>query len=248
MKNHILSLFSTGHIKKTIILFVIAALLIIFSLIIGISDNLPMIAMLLAGIIILFISVFHPWKKARSYAILSTICLLILILDFLFPFISEGIAMSVGFVCLAGVFAGIIGIFTHLKEWKRLPYSGASLSIVALGILVSTIIPSLKGILAPGTEWILIGIQLLITISLFGIGIMNKREHRVTKAILIIVAVVLIILCIWGFYASRWPTDEIRKTFQTLMIRIYAVMEIIIASLSLYACKLKINFALFAKH
>jgi hypothetical protein len=237
MAKHILSLFESDKIRLTIIFFVIAALLISISLIIGISDNLPMIAMLFAGLIFLFFAVLHPFKEVKSFGILGIVCLLILILDFISPFISEGIAMSAGFVCLAGVVTGIIGVFSRLKDWKRLPYAGASLSIIALGIIISTIIPSLKGIIAPLSDWILIGTQLLITISLFGVGIMNKKDHFITKTLLIICTVVLIALIIWALYASRWPTDEIRKTFHILMIRIYAGIEFIIALLTLYACK-----------
>jgi hypothetical protein len=237
MTKHITSLFESDKIRLTIILFVIAALLILISLLSGISDNLPMITMLFAGIIFLFFAVLHPWKKSKSFVILGAVCLLILILDFISPFINEGFAMSAGFVCLAGVITGIIGIFSRLKDWKRLPYAGASLSIIALGIIISTIIPSLKGIIPLSSEWILIGTQLVITISLFAVGKMNRKENLVAKAILIICAVVLIILSIWAFYASQWPTDEIRKTFDTLMIRIYAFLEIIIAVFTLYACK-----------
>jgi hypothetical protein len=237
MKNHILSLFSPGQIRKTIILFAISALLIIASLLAGINDNIPMIAMFFAGIIFLIFSLLHTWQNASTFGILAVVCLVILTIDFLFPFISEGIAMSVGFVCLAGIIAGIIGIFTRLKNWKRLPYAGASLSIIALGIILTTVIPALKGIIHPGSGWILIGIQLLITIFLFVIGTMNKKAQLQTKAILIIVAIFLILMGVWGFYASPWPTDEIRKTFDTLMIRIFAVIELIIAALTLYACK-----------
>jgi hypothetical protein len=236
MKKHFISLFGSNQIRKTAILFSISALLISVSLIVGTSDNIPMITMLLAGIIFLFFTVLHPWEKAASFAVLTVGCLVILALDFIWPFINEDVAMAAGFGCLAGIMTGIIGIFTRVKSWKRLPYSGALLSVIALGIIITTVIPSLKGIITLTSEWLLIGIQLLITISLFGIGIINKSDLPINKIMLVVLAAILILLGIWGFYVSKWPVDEIRKTFDTLMIRIFSVIEIIIALLSLYAC------------
>jgi hypothetical protein len=241
MKKHFISLFGSNRIRKTAILFSISALLISVSLIVGTSDNIPMITMLLAGIIFLFFTVLHPWEKAASFAVLTVVCFVILALDFMWPFINEDVAMTAGFGCLAGIMTGIIGIFTRVKSWKRLPYSGALLSVIALGIIITTVIPSLKGIITLTSEWLLIGIQLLITISLFGIGIINKNDHRINKIMLVVLAVILILLSIWGFYVSKWPVDEIRKTFDTLMIKIFSGIEIIIALLSLYACNRSYN-------
>jgi hypothetical protein len=241
MKKHFISLFGSSRIKKTAILFSISALLISVSLIAGTSDNIPMITMLLAGIIFLFFTVLHPWEKAASFAVLTGVCFVILALDFIWPFINEDVAMTAGFGCLAGILTGIIGIFTRVQSWKRLPYSGALLSFIALGIIITTVIPSLKGIITLTSERLLIGIQLLITISLLGIGVINKSDHRINKIMLVVIAVILILLGIWGFLVSRLPVDEIRKTFDTLMIRIFSVIEIIIALLSLYACNRGIN-------
>ena len=60
MKKHFISIFDSSHLKWTISLFTIAVLFIIVSSLGGINDNLPVIAMLLIGIIILFFAVFHP--------------------------------------------------------------------------------------------------------------------------------------------------------------------------------------------
>jgi hypothetical protein len=120
MKKHFISLFDRTHLKRTIYLFIIAVSLIIISSLVGISDNLPMIAMLLSGIIILFFSVLHPWKKASNYAILAGVCTGILFLEWLGitilakmnkdEYLSEGIAMGVAFlICVPGIFVGIIG-------------------------------------------------------------------------------------------------------------------------------------------
>jgi hypothetical protein len=75
-----------------------------------------MIAMLLIGIVLFFFAVLHLWEKSAYYAILAAVCLVIIILDFKWPFISEGIAMTAGLVCFAGIIAGIIGIFRFRKS------------------------------------------------------------------------------------------------------------------------------------
>ena len=120
MKKHFISLFNSAHLKRTIALFVFAALFIIISSLVGISDNLPMIAMLLTGIILLFFAVLHPWEKAVNYGILAGLCVGILILEWLGisilakmhldKYLSEGIAMGVAFfICVPGILVGIIG-------------------------------------------------------------------------------------------------------------------------------------------
>jgi hypothetical protein len=120
MKNHFISLFAVDNIRKTIIFFVIAALCIIISSLVGISDNLPMIAMLLTGIIFLFFAVLHPWNKAYNYGFLAVVCVVILVLEglgimilakmHLDKYLSEGIAMGVAFlICVPGILVGITG-------------------------------------------------------------------------------------------------------------------------------------------
>lgn len=120
MKKHFISLFNSSHLKWTVSLFTIALLLILIAILVGTSDNLPMIALLLIGIIILFFAVLHPWKKAGNYGILAGICLGILLLEWLGihilasmnlnKYLSEDIAMGVAFlICVPGILVGIIG-------------------------------------------------------------------------------------------------------------------------------------------
>jgi hypothetical protein len=120
MKKHFLSLFDRVHLKWTISLFAIGVLLIIIASLVGVSDNIPMIAMFLTGIIFLFFAVLHPWENAINYGILALVCIGILILEWLGihilasmhlnQFLSEGIAMGVAFlVCVPGILVGIIG-------------------------------------------------------------------------------------------------------------------------------------------
>jgi len=120
MKKHFISLFDSSHLKWTISLFTIAVLLIITAILVGTTDNLPMIAILLVGIIILFFALLHPWEKASNYGILAGVCIGILLLEWLGihilasmhlnQYLSEGIAMGVAFlICVPGILVGIIG-------------------------------------------------------------------------------------------------------------------------------------------
>jgi len=98
----------------------IAFLLIGTAILVDPTDNLPMIAMLLIGIIILFFAVLHPWVKAGNYGILAGVCTGILLMEWigihilsaihLNDYISEGIAMGVAFlICVPGILVGITG-------------------------------------------------------------------------------------------------------------------------------------------
>jgi len=120
MKKHFLSLFDPEHLRLTLSLFSAAILLMIVSQIMGINDNLPGIAMLLAGIILLYFSVLHPWRKLEYWAILIGVCVGILLLEWLGihllvrlkfeKYVSEAIGMIVAFfICLPGIVTGIIG-------------------------------------------------------------------------------------------------------------------------------------------
>ena len=198
-----------------------------------------MIAMLLAGLILLYFGILPAWEKASWFAILTAILIVILVIDFIWPFISEGFAMSVGFMCLAGIIAGIIGIFTRINGCPRLPFTASLVSLLALGIISTILDNPLFERIAPITEWILIiGSQIFITILLLSIALINKRERQSTKAMLLVATLVLILLSIWGFYASTWQYGEAvnSKEFTKLIFRIFGSIEIIIASLLLFAC------------
>jgi hypothetical protein len=101
-------------------LFSSSVILIIGSQIAGITDNLPGIAMLITGIMLLYFSVLHPWRKVENYAILIGVCVGILLLEWigiqllfrlkLTKYISEGAGMIIAFfICLPGIFSGLIG-------------------------------------------------------------------------------------------------------------------------------------------
>jgi hypothetical protein len=126
MKNHSISRFDACNVRKTLTYIVIAVSLITISLLVGIGDNLPMILMLFGRIVLFFYAALHPWEKASYYAILGGICLILVIFEWVVGIsilvkmqlkgkLAEGIAMSVGFIFIAGIIAGIIGIFRFRK-------------------------------------------------------------------------------------------------------------------------------------
>lgn len=110
MKNHFITLFDASHIRKTMILFTIAFLLIIIALSIGTSDNIPVIAMLVAGIICLFFSVLHPWKKTIYFATVFAVGGIILPLVWGNHMLGEALDFIIGGVCATGILVGLSGI------------------------------------------------------------------------------------------------------------------------------------------
>jgi heme/copper-type cytochrome/quinol oxidase subunit 4 len=131
MKKHFKTLFDPAHRWRTIIFFFLAAVLITAAFLVTISDNLPGIALLYAGVVFLFLTFVHPWKKAKSYAILVGICAGILVLIFVGLQIYASIALAPGeiahpgkaqeafegifflivmFFCIPGIIVGLVGM------------------------------------------------------------------------------------------------------------------------------------------
>lgn len=129
LKSHFTSLFDTSHIKTTVILLVPALFLITGAQIIGINENFRAVVMLFTGIVLLFLSLIHPWREIKNYAFfaagsLGTIYLLYLVTIALSALhfkrnISEDSMMKIYFLfCVPGIVAGIIGIFYCLLKKK----------------------------------------------------------------------------------------------------------------------------------
>ena len=114
MKNHFIRLFEPAHRKTTLILLIIAILLISIPLSLGISDNLPAIAMLFVGIMVFCFSILHIWKKATYYATLVGVCGTILPLIWGNHTLGEDFDFAAGGICVAGILAGSIGFFMRL--------------------------------------------------------------------------------------------------------------------------------------
>jgi hypothetical protein len=255
VKNKLLSRFDTGNLKKTIIYFSIAVVLITISFV-GeyINDrgdlNGLMILMFIIGFVLFFYAMLHPWGKVSFYFILIVIFIILfsLLLSVGIGIMSkshsnknlgEAIGLSIVFVCVAAVIAGIIGIFTFAKGWQRIPYMGAALSLltVPIWLFICILHPNLKSFILV-SDWISMCILLFITILFFSIGYINKIESRITKMSLLIAAIVLIIMGmgLWGFLSTAMGMEYERGlSFWKLSIRICAIDEIIVAFISLYA-------------
>jgi hypothetical protein len=120
MKNYFLSLFNEENRLKTTSFLATTALLVFASQLVGTTDNLPGIGLLLGGMIFLFFSFLHPWKKVEYYAILIGACVGLIVLVMFgiqvlvwlkkTEYISEGVVMTIIFLfCLPGILTGIIG-------------------------------------------------------------------------------------------------------------------------------------------
>jgi hypothetical protein len=129
MKKHLLSLFDPSHRWRTISFLLASALLITASQIVGTTDNLPGIVMLLAGMTCLLFAMLHPWRKSKNYAILAGVLSGLILLTFLAIFIlstvhkteylSEAIVMGfIGLICIPGIVAGITGILFWANREK----------------------------------------------------------------------------------------------------------------------------------
>jgi hypothetical protein len=119
MKNHFITLFGPAYRKTTLVLLIIGLLLISISLSLGISDNLPAIAILFVGIMVFCFSILHTWKKATYYATLVGVCGTILPLIWGNHMMGEDIDFALGGICAAGIFAGTIGFFMRLLLQAR---------------------------------------------------------------------------------------------------------------------------------
>ena len=120
MKKHFVLLFDAGHRWTTALLFAAAALLITVSILVGITDNLPMIMMLFAGIIFLFFTVLHPWRDTYHFAMFTVVCAIPLPFIWFWPeYLGEDWAMTLGGICFAGVFTGFIGILSRANYRKK---------------------------------------------------------------------------------------------------------------------------------
>ena len=119
-------------------------------------------------------------------------------------------------------------------EWRRSIYLGAGLSFVVAAILLFFVTPPFKKDIIPGSEWILIGIQLLITAIIVVIGYFNKREGCLTRIVLMIVGIGVIILGLLGFVAPAIETEM--TSLWKSATRICAIVEMIIAFIAFRAC------------
>ena len=130
MKRHIRTLFDKAHRWWTAGFLLSAALLIAGAGVIGTTDNPPGLAMLTAGMMLLFLAFVHPWKKPSSYTILAGACAAVILVIYIVlhiyasfafepgiahtPTKTEGIIeailfITILFICAPGIVVGIAG-------------------------------------------------------------------------------------------------------------------------------------------
>ncbi|MEI8006629.1 MAG: hypothetical protein WCI48_10510 [Bacteroidota bacterium] len=120
MKKHFQALLDKSHRWYTLSFFLAAIILVIGSQLVGTTDNIPGLALLLGGMVALNFALTNPWGKATNFAVMAGVCLGLIALTFLVIYIlsllhqtqylSEGIVMGfIGLICLPGIVAGISG-------------------------------------------------------------------------------------------------------------------------------------------
>jgi peptidoglycan/LPS O-acetylase OafA/YrhL len=120
-------------------------------------------------------------------------------------------------------------------SWRRLLYTGAALSILAMAIWLVFLIPQVKNQpgMAHGADWVFAGIQLFIAAMLFGIGFMNRRDGCLTRVLLILIGIGAILIGLVGLIAVT-QEDEVNLFWKA--IRVCAIDDIIIGIMALFAC------------
>jgi len=127
MKNYIISLFDEAHLWWTILYIVTAVLLLILSRVIG---NAASLFLLFPGLILLFYTFIHPFRKLESFVKFSVTCGGILILNWIIyylmnwfgytKYINDEVVMAITlFIGFPGLSAGLIGGIILAIKKKR---------------------------------------------------------------------------------------------------------------------------------
>ena len=95
---------------------------------VGTTDNIPGLLLLLGGLVSLFFAFLHPWRISTNFAKLAGVSFGLILLTFLGIFIlsslhkteylSEGVVMGfIGLICLPGIVVGVAGaIFWAIRK------------------------------------------------------------------------------------------------------------------------------------
>lgn len=121
-----LSRFEVGSLRKALLYFIISVLLVVISIVGEGMGRDWLIIVFSFGFFLFFYSVLRPWENAKYYGIMSVVFILLIALiwfvgiDILIKMhilrhLTEDIAWFQVLVCLAGVFAGIIG----MARWRK---------------------------------------------------------------------------------------------------------------------------------
>jgi len=148
VKTHFLALFNIENRKKTLIWLLLSIVLIIASLIIGISDNLPGIVMIGIGLICFYYSFVHIWKKSGNFVLLIYVSIGIALLQILIinifgwmnktQYLSEGWIMGIFFlICIPLLLVGVVGAFSRPNHTTGKWGFISGIILLAIGIIIS---------------------------------------------------------------------------------------------------------------
>ena len=118
-------------------------------------------------------------------------------------------------------------------DWRRSLYVGAGVSVAVSAMLLIFVTPPFKDDTLRGSEWILIGIQLLIAAIIFSICYKNRRNGWLTRTFLILLGSVLIMMGLLGFLVAAVETEM--TSVWKLTTRICAIAELITAFIAFRA-------------
>jgi len=132
MKAYILSLFNGINRRTTLLLLILSAVLISTAFLIGVSDNITAIIVLISGILLLVAAFIHIWKKIKSYLLFALVSALA------FPL----------FVVLHNVFSGLADLISG-KLWLVgiLNFLDAFTFVLAVIICPASVVAGLLGAL-----------------------------------------------------------------------------------------------------
>ena len=121
----------TSKRKFSYVLLVLGAILVIFALVNGVSDNTPMILMSILGVLVFSIAFVHHWREIRKFQIMLFVSLIsiiffilmhnvfyglaaksedIFILYSILDFLSVLFFLIVVYICPIGITIGLIGL------------------------------------------------------------------------------------------------------------------------------------------
>ena len=112
MKRHLVALFSNTNRKRTLSLLVASFILIAFSLVMGMKNNIPMNIMFVAGTGFLYLALIHTWRKAINYMYLMLSTLVIFPVLLLITYIASNMDNGSGSAGPARINIMIGGIYT----------------------------------------------------------------------------------------------------------------------------------------
>ena len=124
--NHLTLPFKEPYRTNTIRLLAISVILLILSLIIGISDNLPGIIVCYSGMIVFVLTFTHHWRNAKPY--------LLLLISSLIGFLAFAVLHNVFYGIQKA--AGDIFIITPLLEILHVVFFLLALFLFPPGVLV----------------------------------------------------------------------------------------------------------------